>query len=278
MFREAKEKIIEAGKKMMGTDSASEFEKEALAYEKRYGAAPEAAKKKIFMDYLNLLDGEISLSGCVDSDSDILKKFAGGLETIFDKKDLENFKVDSSSAHFRSLPITPLSGRDAGNMEFYYKSKFGGEVPSSSVIRESAENTKIIQGLIRRFRSDPGIMMSGDLERSLLLRRDLGADIGKILLAKENLRMHEHNFGKEIDFEKAMDELNKETRKSGKNMVVDTPGKFFKKVGKNLSPNFNSAKNVFSASVKATGEELWAGTKIAAKAGKAAARYIDKKL
>lgn len=271
-----KETLKNLGRKMTGEAAEVKFNKTVDKYEKTHGVSHEAAEKAIFLDRFNAVQHELTYTRAIDKDT--YRDFVAGLNEIFGKNGVADLKRDGADpAIYRALLLPPASLAEFNQTASYFKTKFENKVPNAAVVKDCAENKKIIDALHTRFMGDPALAGAGDLEALIAAHPELGADLGKILSAKELSDLHERRFEGDLRFDGSMEKLKATAKESFATMFWKAPSEYLKAVGK--SPKFDLtyfAKTTMETA-KFLHKEGKAGTKLLVDVAKTAKAYIDTK-
>lgn len=268
-----KEKIKDIGRRLTGEGPEVKFKSTVDQYERSHRVSHEAAQKAVFMERLNAVQHELTYTRAINEDT--YRAFVAGLNEVFGKDGVVDMKRDAADPMiYRALMLPPASLAEFNQSASYFKTKFANKVPNAAVIKDCAENKKIIEALHARFAGDPALAGASDLEALIAAHPELGADLGKILSAKEMSDMHERKFESGLHFKKSMEAFGNTTKESLGTMIWKAPAEFWKTVNK-------SGQSGFLPFAKATMdlayEETKAGTKILIEAVKSAKAYIDTK-
>ncbi|MCX6745583.1 MAG: hypothetical protein NTX00_01030 [Candidatus Parcubacteria bacterium] len=274
-WQEAKKVVKETGEKIIGRGPEVKFRNEVDELVKKQGISPEVAKKMIFSAYLGNVEKETKIKGNVDYKSKNWRLFEAALNEIFTPQQLEKFANNANDPKiFKSIPNFAVNQADYKKMESYYKANFDGQSPDYAIILDAAENAKMTEKLSSRVNKklDPLIGYRTSLENIIMINPEIGADIGKMLLAKEQLVRHENMFKKQIRFEKNMDAFKGDSKKALVNMLWSAPTQWMVQMVKGgLDPSFRGFMRMFNATTKFLIEEassgsklLWSGAKVAA--------------
>jgi hypothetical protein len=272
-----KETIKDFGRKIIGQGPEVDFKNEVAKYAADFGVSPEEAQKVIFMERMSGVQNEIRLNGNIDGESMDYRNFQAALNELFDSETIEKFKVDAVDPRVsRILPLRPISPRDLSRMTAYYQKKFDGRSPDYRVVKDTVENTQMIDELLRRFISDPALSSRASLERILAVRPELGADLGKILMSRESTEKHSRMFGRELKFENSMNRFKQDATESLTTMSWKAPADWTKDMLKGGSnPNFNNFAKMVESTFRFTGRELWAGSKLLVSTARTAGSYLN---
>ncbi|KKU42035.1 MAG: hypothetical protein UX58_C0004G0094 [Candidatus Wolfebacteria bacterium GW2011_GWB2_46_69] len=251
------------------------FKQEVARYEAMHGVSHEAAEKALFLDRFNALQHELTYNRAISDETH--RAFVASLNEVFGKNGVADMKRDSATPIYRALLLSPASLAEFNQTANYFKTKFENKVPGVAVVKDCAENKKIIEALSTRFMGDPSLAGVGDLEALIAAHPELGADLGKILSAKELSDMHERRFEAGIRFNRSMETLGNTARESLGTMVWKAPSEWWKVVGKSGEKlNFEYCAKTTIATAKLLHKEGKAGTKLLVEAAKTAKAYIDK--
>lgn len=273
-----KEKMIDFGRKVIGQGPEVDFKNDVEKYTKDHGVSLEEAQKTLFIERMNGFQNEIQYTGSTNSESTDFRNLEAAFNELFHPNKLEQLKVDAEDPKvFKSLPLKPISPRDYGKMSDYYKKIFEGRSPELGVVKDSTEKTQLINELIKRFCGDRALKSGASLDQILLLRPELGADLGKILLAKQGLDRHQRMFGKELNFEKELNNFKETAKESLTTLLWEAPTNWLKTMVKgSLNPNFGNFAKMVESTAKFGGKELWAGSKLLYRSARAAGSYLSK--
>jgi len=262
------EKLKDIGRQMLGQGAEVKFKKAAENYERTHVVSATEARRAVFNDLMDSLQQEMRLTGGIDPNSDFWKEFRGGMNELFGKVKIDEFK-NEANRHTFALP--PLGAREYDAAAKYYKKRFENNLPNMGRVKALAENNAYIRGLLARTMSDPRYAGSRDLKTLMAdpANADLRASIGKVLMAREAIKDDYRRFGKEIEFKKSMDNLKNTAKESLYRMFIGSPAKLMGdqlKAGMkgDVSGFFKAMEPFAKEQVKAAGKLAWAGAKTAA--------------
>ena len=259
VWQEAKKFVKETGEKIIGHGPEVKFRNEVDELAKKRGVSREVAEKTIFSSYLGNLEKETKLKGNIDYKSKNWRLFEAALNEIFTPEQLEKFSKNSNDPKiFKTIPGFAVNKADYKKMESYYKANFNGQSPDYTITLDSAENAKMIDKVSNRLdkKLNPLIGNRTSLEMLTIINPEIGADIGKMLLAKEQLEKHENMFGKQIKFEKNMEAFKGDSKKALVNMMWSAPTEWLGQIVKGgLDPSFRGFMTMFNATTKLLIEE-----------------------
>jgi hypothetical protein len=272
-----KEKIKDIGRRLTGEGPEVKFNNTVSEYEKTHGASHEAAEKAVFMDRFNAVQHELAYTRTINDKT--YREFVAGLNEVFGKNGVVDMKRDAAdSAIYRALMLAPASLAEFNQTASYFKAKFENKVPNAAVVKDCAENKKIIEALHERFAGDPALAGAGDLEALIAAHPELGADLGKILSTKEMSDMHERKFENGIRFNSSMETLKKTAKESLATMFWKAPTDYLKTVTKSGQKfDFSYFAKTTWETAKFLHEEGKAGSKVLLETAKTAKAYIDTK-
>jgi hypothetical protein len=271
-----KEKIKDLGRQLKGEGPEVKFKNTVAQYERAHGVSHEAAEKAVFIDRFNAVQHELTYTRAIDKET--YRAFVAGLNEVLGKNGVADMKRDATDpAIYRALHVPPATPAEFNQALTYFKSKFENRAPNAAVVKDCAENKKIIDALHARFMGDPALAGAGDLEALIATHPELGADLGKILSAKELSDMHERRFGDGIHFNKSMETLKETAKESLTTMFWKAPSDYIKAISKN--PKFDFAYFAKTTWETATflGKEGKEGGKLLLETAKTAKAYIDTK-
>ncbi len=237
------------------------FKKEAAEFAKTHGVSAEQAEKAIFDARLKAVDREVVLNSAIDYDSKEFSNLLAAMYELFGSKEMDQFKEHADNPSiFRTIGAVPTSGELRASQK-YFRDKFSGEAPANAIVTDAAEKTKLILALAARFSRDTRVTGAADLRAVLASNPDLAADLGKILQAKEELERHERMFGREMSFDKSLEQLKQTGKDSLKTMLWNAPMAYAKKF--NIPRNLNQFSSHLKAMMKLIGQETKAVADIA---------------
>ncbi len=281
VFEKAGKFLKETGEKIVGRGPEVKFRNTVDDYARDHGTTREVAEKKIFNDYISSV-GRETRTGALDSDSKKWRDFQAAINETLSKSATDRATTDAKNpAVFRNLTFS-VSAAQEKQQEKYYQKKFNGDAPDRAIIEDSAENIEMMNRLLRRLNLDITSNMSNtdDLEALLRSHPEMGADIGKLFQSKQNLEKHERMFGRELQFEKSLEQLKKTSAESLQVMLLDAPMKMLGGIlggawqvlqQRNLNGFFSAMKS----SLKALGAGTAAAAKLFGASGKTAALYLN---
>ncbi len=273
----AKKIAIETGRKIIGQGPEVAFSSEVDEYEKNNGVSAAEAKKVIFFE--RIADLGIGLK---DFESDDYRNFYAGVSEIFDEAELEQFKIDAGLPTF-TTPSRTVSSKEFNNIKKQFEGKYDGRVPCTTINRVTAENYKEIEELLARFSGHSAHGGTADLNAMISSFPELGADIGKILMLKEEIERSKDQFGREVTFDDSLENLKDRTGSALAGSFFDEVKMFSKSMIKGTNDvskgKFGQAITHTTAAVaRATAKGTLGATKIGFSAVKAAGSYINKSI
>lgn len=269
-----KEKLKDIGRQLTGEGLEVKFKNEVSRYEAAHGVLREEAEKAIFLDRFNAVQHELTYTRNIAEDT--YRAFVASLNEVFEKDGVADMKRDSTAAIYRALSLPPASLAEFNQSANYFKTKFGNKVPNAAVIKDCAENKKIIDALHSRFTGDPALAMAGDLRALIAARPELGADLGKVLSVKELSDMHERRFETGLRFNGSMEKLKATVKESVATMFWKAPSEYLKVVSKNPKFDFSYFAKTTWETAKFVYKEGKAGGELLLEMAKASKAYIDK--
>ena len=271
-----KEKLKDLGRRMTGEGAEVRFKNDVAKYESAHGVSHEAAEKAVFMDRFNAVQHELVYTRKIEEET--YRAFVAGLSEVFGRNGVDGMKRDAADpAIYRALHLAPVSPAEFNQTLNYFKSKFDQKAPNAAVVRDCAENKKTIEALHARFMGDPALAGAGNLEALIAAHPELGADLGKVLSAKELSDMHERRFGTGIRFKESMEKLKTTGKESLATMFWKAPAEYVKAITKTPKLDFNYFAKTTMETAKFLGKEGKAGGKLLVEMASAAKAYIDKK-
>ena len=274
-----KEKIKDVGRRIIGQGPEVDFKNRVNEYATLNGVAPEEAQKAILGADMQSVQDEIGLEGALDRESKTFRQFQAALNEIFTQMEQQQFKIDSSTSAFTPLPVsaTKANRPELNRSANYYRKKFDGKIPPVPVVRDTAELTKTINALFDRFGSSSAIGGTGDLNSIMVANPELGADLGKLLLLKQQLEQHEKMFSKGCNFEKSMQDLKNNSRELITKGIWQDTYDWLRVAPKALChPNLSGFMTAFNATSKFFLKTAWRGSKLLGHVAKTTADYIRK--
>lgn len=271
-----KEKIKDIKRHLTGEGPEVKFKNAVAQYESANGVSREAAEKAVFLDRFNAVQHELTYTGSLNEE--VYRSFVAGMNEVFGKDGVMDMKRDAvDPTIYRALHIPPVSAAEFNRAADYFKGKFENKTPNAAVVRDCAENKKIIEALHARVAGDPALAAAADLEALIAAHPELGADLGKIMSAKELSDMHERRFGTSVHFNKSIETLKKTARESLATMAWKAPSDYMKAIAKTPQLNFDYFAKTCMETAKLLHEEGKAGSKLLLEMGKTAKSYIDKR-
>lgn len=271
-----KETIKDIKRHLTGEGPEVKFKNAVGQYESASGVSHEEAEKALLLERLNAVQHELTYTGSLSEE--VYRSFIAGMNEVFGKDGVMDMKRDSADpAIYRALHIPPVSPAEFNRVANYFKGKFENKTPNAAVVRDCAESKKIIEALHARFSGDPALGAAGDLEALVTAHPELGADLGKIMLAKELSDMHERRFGTGVHFNKSIETLKKTAKESLATMTWKAPSDYMKAIAKTPQLNFTYFAKTCMETAKLLHEEGKAGSKLLLEMGKTAKSYIDKR-
>lgn len=271
-----KEKIKDIGRQLTGEGPEVKFKSTVDQYERSHGVSHEAAEKAVFMDRFNAVQHELTYTRSINKET--YRALVAGMNEVFGKDGVFDMKRDAADpAIYRVLTLAPASLAEFNQTASYFKTKFENKVPNAAVIKDCAENKKIIEALHTRFSGDPLLAGTSDLEALMGAHPELGADLGKILLTKELSDMHEQKFENGLRFKSSIETLGNTAKESLGTMIWKAPNEWWKTVNKSKQTGFGFAAESVGATAKLLYKEGRAGTKLLMEMAKTAKAYIDTK-
>lgn len=277
-----KEKIKDIGRQMIGEGDEVRFKNETEEYAATHGISHEEAEKTLFSGRLGGLQHELAINGVVDGKSKDYQQLRAALNEMFGRDKLDKFIQDSSDPRiFRAFAATPATTVEVNRQRMYYHRNFAGKTPAFGVLRDSADNTKLFDGVLRRFAADPRLRRGGSLDAILAANPDLAADLGKALSAKRLIEGHERGFGKDMNWEKASEQWKKTAQEAVTEMLWKAPKDSLTKI---IKSSFSSkdlggfVEAFFKESARCAGRQMWAGSKLLAQSTHAAGSFLKNKV
>jgi hypothetical protein len=270
----AYEILKDIGKTLIGRGEEVKFRKEVEKHAADNGVSIEDAQKTIFKKRLEAYSRELNVS----PDLVAAKELRGALQQIFTVEQLQQFKtLAENPAIFRALILPPVGTKEVSAVNRRYKAKFDGKVPSTREVLRIAENQQALVEVLRRFKGDRRLSGTGGLESILAANPELAADIGKIVAAMELIDKQEKSFDKSLKFNKAMDGFKADAKESLTTMFWKGPIDYISALQKGINGlSLESCVNLFGATMKFLGKEVWAGGKLLVSAGNALYRGVEK--
>src|SRR3989344_3125737 len=191
-----KEKIKDTGRIIMGQGEEVEFKHDAEAYARSHGVSFEVAGKRLIGDQIRTFHAEMRARGVFDTSSESLKKLEAGLREILGNERLTHCRELSDDPRvFRGILMTPSTTRDLQSVETQFRRRFKGKRPDNfRVIHDVAQERQLFERVLARFAGDPRLGGTTSLEAALSANPELAADLGKALMAKEEIVGHERRF------------------------------------------------------------------------------------
>jgi hypothetical protein len=277
-----KEKAKDIGRHIIGEGDEVRFKNEVNEYAATHGMSREDAEKTIFSGKLGGLQHELAINGMIDGKSKDYQQLRAALNEMFGRDKLDKFMQDSADPKiFRAFAMPPSTPMEVNRQRMYYHRNFAGKTPAFGTLRDSADNTKLLDGVLRRFASDPRLRRGGSLDTILAANPDLAADLGKALSAKRLIEGHERGFGKDLNWEKATEQWKKTAEEAVTEMLWKAPKDCLTRVIKSgfASKNLGGfVEAFFKESMKCAGREMWAGSKLLAQSTHAAGSFIKNKV
>ena len=264
-----KEKLKDLGRRIIGEGAEVNFKNAASEHSRTHGVSIEEAKKAIFADRLRHAKMEMNLRGGVPRHSKEWRAFSGALNELFGKNELDLFRQDGSRIA-TPFPVN-ITNKEIRSAETHFKANFDNNAPRDMrVLDDFARNLKTADGLLGMITADPRFGASRDLQALLAASPDLRAYLGKALLSKDGMEMHERHFGRKVMHDKTMEGLGKAFKESSYMMLGRAPADYAKAI-MHLRPNLPSFMKFTEETAKFFGREIYAGTKLAYHTGKAVA-------
>ena len=247
MAIDVKKAVVEAAEKLVGRGPEVQYRKDVEAHVNS-GQTQEQAERRVFSDYLMAVTSETHKDGSLDYESPAFRALLASTNEMFERADIKKFKQDAGdTSKLRRLHTIVPSTRQVDKMRKYFKKKTKGEGPNNTVLTESVRELETLEEIAFRLNSDISSSMShlGPADE-IRARAEYGADIGRILLAKENLERHENKAQREQTFIEANERWKDEAKKSLTVMMWDAPTKWLKKtVGGMLTFGKNPLRKSF---------------------------------
>jgi hypothetical protein len=263
-----KETFKDIGRHIIGEGEEVKFKNEVASYEKRHGVSHEQAIKDLLFDRSESVQLELNSNGIVGAQSKSFKEFGGALREIFGQEKLKDFCEDAVNPGIFRNPLVSSSTRlEVGRVQGYFSAKFKNQTPALSVVKDCADNMKLMNALLKRFSNDPRLRGTSSLEDVINSYPELGADLGKIFETRSMVENHERSFKKDLNFEKAVAEFKETAGDSFNEMFWKAP---FDCLTNIVKKGFKSkglggfVGAVFSEAGRFAGREMWAGTKLLA--------------
>ncbi|HUT22535.1 MAG TPA: hypothetical protein VMX18_04065 [Candidatus Bipolaricaulota bacterium] len=274
------ERLKNMGARVVGLDEGSKFNKETERLKNEKGVTEEEAQKEIFHETLEQLKQEMMLTGTIDRNSAVFRKFVESAGEIFGPEMMNQFEMEANNPeNFNDFPKSP-SGKDLNGARSGYSRRFKGEVPDSNVLRDVAAKNMEINAAIDAFVAGTGGPES--LQKLVEDNPELGAYLGKIIKNKERLNKHEKKFGRDIAFENEMKGFKETAKKELTDLLWKNPVKWAKSVlHAGLNPSFKNFFKLCSDSAEFMGKSVWSGAKFifkGIKTGVAGVRKLTAKL
>lgn len=272
-----KEKLKDIGRSLRGEGLEVKFKNEVAQYEATHGVSHEAAEKALFTERFNAIQHELLYTRNITEGT--YRAFVASLNEVFGKDGVADMRRDAADPMiYRALALPPVSPAEFNQTASYFKTKFENRVPNAAVVRDCAESKKIIDALHARFMGDPALAAAGDLETLIRAHRKLGADLGKVLSAKELADMHERKFERKVHFDGSAEAFKATAKESLGTMLWKAPSEWWKVVGKSGQKlDLAYCAKTTIATAELLHKEGKAGTKILLEAAKTAKAYLDTK-
>lgn len=271
-----KEKIKDIGRHLTGEGVEVRFKNTVGQYERSHGVSREEAEKAIFMDRFDAVQHELTYTGAINADT--YRAFVAGLNEIFGKDGVADMKRNSADpVIYRALHLAPVSQGEFDRVASYFKGKFENKVPNAAVVRDCAENKKSIDALYARVSGDPAFMGTNDLEALIAAHPELGADLGRLMSAKELSDIHERIFENGIRFKKSIETLKATSKESLSVMFWKAPADYLKVIAKEPKFDFAYFAKTTMETAKFIHKEGKAGSELFLETAKAAKAYLDVK-
>lgn len=272
-----KETIKDIGRKLSGEGPEVRFKNAVGQYEAAHRVSHEAAQKAIFLERINAVQHELTYTRVLTDETH--RAFVAALNEVFGKDGVADMRRDAmDTTIYRALVMPPVSTTEFNEVANYFKGRFENKTPNAAVVRDCAENKKIIEALYGRITGDVAFAGSTDLEALIAAHPELGADFGKMLAAKDLFDMHERRFESGTRFNRSIEALKSTAKESLGTMVWKAPNEWWKVVGKSGQRlNLEFCAKATMETAKLMYAEGRAGTKLLVEAANTAKAYIDKK-
>jgi len=274
------EKIKDVGRTIIGEGREVAFKNAAQEYAMLHSVSLEEATSILVQERLQHIKDDIDRNGVYTENS--VEDFTAAFKELFERGDLDTFReyADDPTIFIPTSPITVLPS-DISSVEKDYKTRFNKKAPSSAVLRDTAEQTKLAYELLSRFQTDPRITSASDIEAVIRSNPELAADIGRFMQAKEGIDRHNRSFGRELQFQESWENTKKNAQESLQSMVFSAPANLTSSVfkeGQKVFKTGNYAQGMVNMSFafgKFFGQEIYQGTKILGNLTGTLARYIN---
>jgi hypothetical protein len=289
VWKEVVDKAKELGERVSGKGPEVDFRHEIDEAVAR-GIPKPRAEKETFLDRVDQIEDEIRYTGCMDSKSKHWRGFEAAMNELFSDTEKERFLADAGTPIFRNIALTPATSAEYNKAKSYFGGKFGGETPSVGVIRDMAQNAKLLREVNARIFGDvsPHAASGVDLRAILATHPEMGADIGMAQMIKDQMIQSEQRFGREVAHKQEWERYKEDASGSLNEIFYKIPCQFLKNFGKNtikIMKSKNMAEAfmgaVVSSSVDAaigTAKVGFEGAKLAYGGAKTLALYLNKQL
>jgi hypothetical protein len=233
VWQEVGKFLKETGEKVIGRGPEVKFRNDVEEFVARHGVSVEEAEKRVFGNYLGGVETEIRMRGCIDSHSKEWRSFEASLNELLSSDERAKLERDANNPRvFRALRAAPVTGTDYARMERYFKGKFAKQSPGYELVRRSAEDTKILDGLGRRVDRDltPFAASPDKLSVILAARPEISADMGRMIQAKREMEKIERGFGAEVRFKEEWEKDKEKMRELVWTRLGKGVKEFFKEV------------------------------------------------
>ena len=267
----------ETGERMIGRGAEVRFRHEVKKYATENGVSEKQAAKAVFSERIDRMDQAILRGEALGKRSEAFREFQGALRETLGRDAPERLRKEASDpAVCRALTITSPDRDEVGASLEMWKQAFAGRMPRDRVVQDTAEQIKLMQVVFDEIRSDPSLAGPDSLRDALAARPELGADIGKALIAKDTLEMHERMFTRTLAFERSREAFIKTGKEALATMFWRAPVDWFKGFAKSVAPpSLATPFRIAYETMRLAVREVWSGSRILARGLEVTARGLN---
>ncbi len=267
----------ETGERMIGRGAEVRFRKEVKKYARENGVSVIQAEKAVFEDRVDTMDQAILRGETLCEKLSAFREFQGALREILGRDAPEQLRKDAANPAVCRALVIPSPNRDEIKESLdIWKKEFSGRVPNNRVVQDTAEQIKLMRAVFDEVRTDPAFVGPDNLRDIFTTHPELGADIGKSLIAKDTLEIHERMFTRALAFERSREVFIRTTKDALANMFWRAPVDWFVASAKAFVPfRFTSAFKFGYQTMRLAVREVWSGSRILARGLEVTARGLN---
>lgn len=267
----------ETGERMIGRGAEVRFRNEVKKIVKDRGVSETQAEKVVLMRRIDAFDQVVLRGEIFGKKSDAYLEFQGAFREAAGRDAPERLRAAAADpAVARALTIIPPDRDEVAESLHIWENAFNGRKPREAVVQDTAEQIKLMQVVFDEVRKSPAFFGPDSIKDTLVAHPELGADIGKVMIAKDTLEMHERMFTRSLAFERSREAFIKTTKDALATMFWRAPVDWFVALGKVfVKPSFGQVFKVAYETMRTAVREVWSGSRILARGLEVTARGLN---